>query len=94
VRIDGTSGTDPRKISQGAACQSESQRPTRHDAPDAATTDPLIGYLHKMYAPRAAGTAEVNQQAIAAARRLLESGQLDTPQAIRRAAEAILTRGI
>jgi len=81
-------------MTQGAAGGSESQRPTRHDAPDAATTDPWVGYLHKTYAPRAAGTAEVNPQAVAEARKLLESGQLDTPEAVRRAAEAILTRGV
>ncbi|MBM4019088.1 MAG: hypothetical protein FJ288_12295 [Planctomycetes bacterium] len=43
---------------------------------------------------QAAAADEVNSGAVADARRLLESGQLDTPEAIRRAAESILNRGV
>ncbi len=43
---------------------------------------------------QAAAAPEVNAQAVAEARRLLQAGQLDTPQAARAAAEAILTRGV
>jgi hypothetical protein len=46
------------------------------------------------YVERAAATEEVRQDAIAEARRLLESGALDTPEAAAAAAEAILTLGI
>jgi hypothetical protein len=37
---------------------------------------------------------DVNTDAVAEARRLLESGQLSTPDAIRRAAEGMVRRGI
>ncbi len=37
---------------------------------------------------------DVNSAAVEEARALLDSGQLDTPEAIGRAAEAILTRGL
>jgi len=37
---------------------------------------------------------DVNQAAVAEARRLLDSGQLSTADAVRRAAESILRRGI
>lgn len=43
---------------------------------------------------QAAASPEVNAQAVADARRLLQAGQLDTPEAARAAAEAILTRGL
>jgi len=38
--------------------------------------------------------ADVDLQAVAEARDLLASGQLDTPDAARRAAQALLDRGI
>ena len=46
------------------------------------------------YVREAIASQEVNQQAVAEAIKLLESGQLDTPEAIARAAESILFRGI
>ncbi|MFO8014479.1 MAG: hypothetical protein R6X20_14370 [Phycisphaerae bacterium] len=46
------------------------------------------------YVERAAAAAEVRPDAVAEARRLLESGELDTPEAAAEAAETILTLGI
>jgi hypothetical protein len=43
---------------------------------------------------QAAGTPDVNAQAVAEAKRLLQNGQLSSPESIRRAAEAMLDRGI
>jgi hypothetical protein len=42
----------------------------------------------------AAGAEEMNTAAVTRARELLRSGQLDTPQAARRAAEALLSIGL
>ena len=46
------------------------------------------------YVQQASEAAEVRPDAVAEARRLLESGELDTPEAAAGAAEAILTLGI
>ena len=37
---------------------------------------------------------EIDEQAVAEARKLLRSGRLDTPEAARRAAEALINLGI
>ncbi|MBL7134487.1 MAG: hypothetical protein ISS78_10350 [Phycisphaerae bacterium] len=39
-------------------------------------------------------TPEVNAEAVAEARRLMAAGELDTPEAVLRAAEAIVDGGI
>jgi len=46
------------------------------------------------YVEQAAEAAAVRTEAVAEARRLLASGQLDTPEAAEAAAETILTLGI
>jgi len=43
---------------------------------------------------QAANVPDVNAQAVTEAKRLLKSGELSSPEAIRRAAEAMLRRGI
>jgi|WetSurMetagenome_2_1015567.scaffolds.fasta_scaffold1425101_1 hypothetical protein len=43
---------------------------------------------------QAASTPDINAQAVAEAKRLLQSGELSSPEAIRRAAKAMLSRGI
>jgi hypothetical protein len=45
-------------------------------------------------ARQAAETEEINQAAVAEAKKLLQSGELSSPEAIRRAAENLLNRGI
>ena len=50
--------------------------------------------IHKSYIRKAVGVEDVDLQAVAEAKRLLDSGQLDNPEAIARAAENIVTRGI
>ena len=46
------------------------------------------------YIAKALAAEEVNTAAIAEAKRLLAEGLLDTPEAIERAAEAMVTRGL
>ncbi len=48
----------------------------------------------KPYIRAAMAADEINLQAVAEAKELLESGRLDSPQAARRAAEAIIRQGI
>jgi hypothetical protein len=57
-------------------------------------TDAVADSEFKALTLQAAGTPEINAQAVAEAKKLLQSGQLSSPDAIRRAAEAMLSRGI
>ncbi|MBT3198293.1 MAG: hypothetical protein HN350_00085 [Phycisphaerales bacterium] len=50
--------------------------------------------VHESYIRKAVASDIVDLQAVAEAKMLLESGQLDTPGAIARAAENIVVRGI
>jgi len=50
--------------------------------------------VHESYIRRAIAGDDVDLQAVAEAKRLIEAGQLDTPEAIARAAENIVVRGI
>ena len=93
MRIDGANSLPP----QGPGEAAESVRgPSRSGDPD--TKIPADeSQMRSVLAPyvRAAMAAEeVDGQAVAEARKLLQSGQLDTPEAARRAAEALLMVGI
>jgi hypothetical protein len=50
--------------------------------------------VHESYIRKAVSSDSIDMQAVAEARALLETGQLDTPGAIARAAENIVIRGI
>ena len=54
----------------------------------------VISNAHGKYVSAALAAKDVNAAAVAEAKRLLEAGQLDAPEAVDRAAEAILDRGI
>lgn len=93
VRIDPadamtpSSGAEPtRRKVEPRAKETDDARPSEVPAGPEPDTR---GYVEKA---RAAGA--INTAAVAEARRLLESGELDTPEAARRAAEAILEQGL
>lgn len=65
---------------------------TRAAQPDSDV--PVGDAAYRQYILKAAATEEIDLQAVAQARKLLESGQLDTPEAADRAAENILSTGI
>jgi len=50
--------------------------------------------VHQSYIRRALASDDVDLQAVAEAKKLIEAGQLDTPEAIASAAENIIVRGI
>ena len=50
--------------------------------------------VHKSYIRRAVAGDDVDLQAVAEAKKLIEDGLLDTPEAIASAAENIIIRGI
>jgi len=94
MRIDGTAGAGPQGLPEDKAWASKS-RPTAGPAgPELTPDDPQVRYLHGKYSQQACLVNEIDDEAITEARRLLRTGQLDTPQAIRRAAEAILALGL
>ena len=94
MRIDGTHGLDPHNLSAAAPPAGKPAPPA--DTPDAGTSsrpagaDPVL----EAYVRQAAAGDEVDLQAVAEAKRLLASGQLDTPEAAERAAETIARLGI
>lgn len=94
MRIDGTDRPELHGPSASGSASPQSARPG--SAREAAETGrPRATELAcEAYIRKAAASEEVDLQAIAEARKLLEAGQLDTPEAAARAAEAIITKGI
>jgi len=95
VRIDGPeslggahiSGNAPRPL-QGA------KRASSFTASDEPALSSQLQAESAEYLPQALAAREVNLDAVAEAKRLIESGALETPEAARRAAEAILKFGL
>jgi len=96
MRIDGTY----RPQTPGLAGPGEASEAARQITPgnagvdksadaSAAGADSLAAYVAK-----AKSSPEVNADAVAEARRLMEAGLLDTPEAVLKAAQAIVDNGI
>lgn len=96
MRIDGTyrpqaPGTNPlsdaidaaKTLPQASASQGNSGEGL------GVAVNSLASYVEKVRL-----TPEVNVQAVAEARRLMEAGELDSPEAIQRAAQAMVDGGI
>lgn len=94
MRIDGTNGLPPQGTPEPAQPSQKLPRPS--DSADAKVggDDLQIRSSLDPYVRAALAGEEVDEQAVAEARRLMESGQLDSPEAARRAAEALLRDGI
>jgi len=90
VRIDGTQTVGP----QAAAEEAEAKAPPGPQFGPAPQTGAEVISSQERLIAAATGTEEVNAQAVEEARALLDSGQLDTPAAAYRAAEAILQLGL
>ncbi len=91
MRIHGTFGFEP----QGVPNRNKSDRAPKSDSggkPKPAGGS-LLQAAHNSVVSLALQSEEVNIQAVDEARRLLETGQLDTPEAARRAAQTILDLG-
>ena len=94
MRIDGPDRPDihgPAEAGNGAV-----RRGGLTDAKPAASAE-KADTLHaasQPYIRKAAAAGDVDLQAVAEARKLLESGELDTPAAAERAAERMLSAGI
>lgn len=94
MRIDGANSLRPHDPSGAAKPPQDSSRPS--GAADARKTarDSEIESMLAPYLRAAMAGEEIDEQAVAEARRLLQSGQLDTPEGARRAAEALMRLGI
>jgi len=90
MRIDGTSSIEPNGLPTSRSARAKSKVPDKAVSTDALPDDPQIIYLYRKYATGAVKPEQVDQEAIAQARQDLAAGRLDTPEAIRRAAEAII----
>ncbi|MCD6304143.1 MAG: hypothetical protein J7M21_04190 [Planctomycetes bacterium] len=92
VRVDAAYGLEPQKAPH--------DRPDKSHAPGEAepAAEPAgrieLDAAHKRLIAMAAALDEVDSRAVEQARRLLDSGRLDTPQAAARAAGAILDQGL
>jgi hypothetical protein len=82
---------DPRVVSEAGSAAAKALRPTPREGPDAEGVELLSS--QQAHVDQAAAAPEIDEQAVAAARELIRTGQLDTPDAIRRAADAILRFG-
>ncbi len=96
MRIDGTykpltPGTNPLTDALDAARTLPQAPALQGDSGEGATVaaNSLASYVEKVRI-----TPEINAQAVAEARRLMEAGELDTSDAIQRAAQAIVDGGI
>ena len=94
MRIDGTNGAELHGAPEGAPTSRHPGGPPRGQDPAAGEGLPASGAEYQSYVQKAAACKEVDLEAVAEAKGLLESGQLDTPDAAQRAAERIVTLGI
>lgn len=93
MRINPTNGFEPRPLTDAAAGPLRDGVVPASQQPEA-DQGLVVERQHAAYIQKAAGSDEVNQQAVEEARKMLESGQLDTPQAATRLADAILKFGL
>jgi len=95
VRIDGLNN-QPQGVNDAARTAAEAPRKHRQSDPAGAgsSEDPQLLAAYRTYVRQAVTSEEVDSKAVAEARKLLESGQLDTSEAALRAAGVILERGI
>ena len=92
VRIDGTYGLAPHKGPDDAEAKAEALQ--GHYAGRSPTGGAEVISSQERLIAAASDAGEVNVEAVKEARAMLAAGQLDTPEAARRAAEAILKTGL
>jgi hypothetical protein len=93
MQIERTDGLNPRGVPDNSTgpLRSAGNPGAKEAAPD---SQPTAETATEALVRQAATADEINLTAVEEARRLLESGQLDNPEAIRRAAAALLDQGI
>jgi hypothetical protein len=96
MRIDGTYRPQtPALTGAGEAFEAGRQVMPGQAGLDKAADAPAVGADSlAAYVAKAKSSPEVNTDAVAEARRLMEAGLLDTPEAVLKAAQAIVDNGI
>jgi hypothetical protein len=92
VRIDPTHGPEPHGLPEGKPASAKPTRPAGAEEKPTAHSAELLA-THKPYVRKAMEADEIDLQAVQEARKLLESGQLFSPEAVRRAARNLLEDG-
>jgi hypothetical protein len=93
VRIDGTSGTETNALSESSVFSKQAKPADASEATPSTESQAFVSSAAP-YVSQVQATDEVDSQAVLEAKQLLKSGQLDTPEAAQRAAQAILDLGI
>jgi len=94
VRIDPTNRPETQNRLTGANTPEQAVRPDSAELTDQTARIEVADAVHQSYIRKAAASQDLNAEAIAEARKLIEAGQLDTPEAIAKAAENIIDKGI
>jgi len=92
VRVDGTYGLGPKSRAEEA--DPKAQSPQGHSIESDPDGGAEVVFSQERLVAAATNVEEVNLSAVEEARALLDAGQLDTPEAAQRAAEAILKTGL
>ena len=93
MRIDGTSGLGPSMPLDRDKVPGNKAGATGAAGKGAAEAGALSA-RQKQYIQQAGQVDQVNASAVAEAKKLIESGLLETPEAITRLAETIVDRGV
>ncbi len=93
MRIEGNSGAQKQDLPGITPPAAGSSKPRPAEG-GAASSHVDLSPAGTSLVESAAAQEEVNSAAVAEARELLQAGELDTPEAARRAAENLIDRGI
>ena len=94
MRIDGTNSAQPRNVADALGELAQGAARAGKTAPDQPTQAAAMEHSQQKYVDAAMSASDVNLQAVEEARSLLASGALDSPDALRRAAQNMLDRGL
>lgn len=92
MRIDPTHGPEPHGVPEGKPGAAKPTRPAGAEGKPTGDSAEVLP-AHKPYVRKAMEADEIDLQAVEEARKLLESGELFTPEAVGRAARNVLTQG-
>jgi anti-sigma28 factor (negative regulator of flagellin synthesis) len=93
VRIDGTNGLDNRGLPPSAGPVPQPVRTSGQQKAETSSDGVELTLSGEAFVRQASDAPQVDSQAVAQAKQLIQSGQLDTPESRLRAAKAILDFG-
>jgi len=94
VRIEGTHGLEPQALPENAEPLPKPPASAEAGGEKAPADASPVPPACRPYVQAALAADDVDHDAVEAARKLLQSGELDTPEAILRAARAMLDKGV